>query len=161
MRQSASSLFTTQIGVDNMAALAKRPVPTAAPRRRSSAGLAKLERMKLSAARARSRASRLAREKQGVIIAGVGAAAIGFAEKKGYRLPTLGGIEPTLLYGLMIAFVGPMVVKGNAGEALSDIGEGLLAVAAYKFGTGQPVLSGDDIDDGSPDSMSGDQWSPA
>lgn len=125
--------------------LARRSAPAFAPRR-SHAGLAKYRKLKDSVARRTASARRAAADRKGTIIAAATAAGVGYAERKGYQMPTIGGVEPTLLYGGVLLALGGTVAKGNSRKALDEVASGMLAVAAYKFGSGKPVLSGDDND---------------
>jgi len=73
-----------------------------------------------------------------------GAAAYGYARKKSWNLPTLGGIDPAVLYGLVLAIGVPMVSKDKAAKKISAVGEGMLTVAAYSLArTGNWSIAGD------------------
>lgn len=110
-------------------------------------------------ARARSAAVRKSKEvasaRAGVVTGAVAAYLVGHFEKAGKKLPTVGGIEPTALYGAALAFGVPMFVKGKVGTMAAEAGAAVLGIAAYKAGMGQPMRSvsgdADDDDDGDPD----------
>lgn len=83
------------------------------------------------------------------VVAAAAAGAIGYAEKTGMHLPTVMGLEPALLYGVVAAAAGHTVARsGRVGEALRQTGAGALAVAAYKYGAGGAMRVGDDDDEG-------------
>jgi len=70
-------------------------------------------------------------------------AALGYAKRKGVALPTIGGIEPTLLYGLILGIGLPMVSKDKMAKRLEAAGTGLLTVSAYSIArTGTMTVSG-------------------
>ena len=113
--------------------------------RRSYGAAARLAKTKAQAA-ARVTAAKVgayAKARQGTFIAAGTAAALGAAEKSGIALPTVGGINPYLLYGVVGVVILPMFIKGQAGRIAEQAGGGALAVAAYKIGSGQPALAGD------------------
>jgi hypothetical protein len=81
------------------------------------------------------------------VVAAAAAGALGYAEKTGMHLPTVMGLEPALLYGVVAAAAGHTVAKsGRVGEALRQTGAGALAVAAYKYGAGGAMRVGEDDD---------------
>lgn len=118
----------------------------------------KLARRSASPVRRRSRTSRLARvagrkvarhakahavDRMGSLV-GIGAcAAVGYLERSG-KMPSLGGYEPTLVVGLLLAFGVPMVVKGKHGQMAAEAGAALSGVAAYKLAAGAPLRVGYD-----------------
>lgn len=104
---------------------------------------------------AMAKAARLgahAREKQGDLVGHVAALGFGYSERSGMKLPTVAGIEPAALYGAVGALVVPRFVGGKAGATIEAVGNTLLDIALYKFGAGQPLLSGED------DGFGGFQW---
>jgi len=80
------------------------------------------------------------------MILSLGSAALyGYAKKKAWNLPTLGGIEPTILYGLALGVGGPMISKDKNARRLEALGTGLLTIAAYNVSrTGNFTVSGSD-----------------
>lgn len=79
------------------------------------------------------------------VVAAAAAGALGYAEQHNIKLPTVMGLDPSLLYGVVAAAAGHTVAKsGRVGEALRQTGAGALAVAAYKYGTGASMKVGDD-----------------
>lgn len=115
----------------------------ATPARRSNAGIyAKLAKEKASSAArvATAKAGSVAKARAGTIITAGTAAALGAAESRNMQLPTVGGIAPSLLYGVIGVLVVPMFMKGKIAQISEQFGAGALAVAAYKLGMGQPVI---------------------
>ena len=106
------------------------------PRRRTNArrsnplaGRLAKERARAAAIGRRTRAEAMKREE---MILSLGSAALyGYAKKKAWNLPTIGGIEPTILYGLALGVGGPMISKDKNGRRLEAMGTGLLTIAAY------------------------------
>lgn len=127
-------------------ALARRSAPKSHHPRRHSRGrrLARVAGKKVAHHAKKNVSARLGS------LVGIGAcAALGYAERQG-KVPSLGGYEPSLVIGLALAFVAPMVVKGKAGAACAEAGAALTGVAAYKLGAGAPMRVGYD------DQVSGD-----
>jgi len=124
-----------------MSKLARR---TAAPRfRRSGPGAKAMARVAASKASAAARNSATRAARNGTMLGGIAAGLFGYAEKSGTALPTVAGINPSLLYGGLLGVVIPMFIKGSTGRIAEQVGSGLLDVAAYKLGAGMPVLSGE------------------
>ena len=74
------------------------------------------------------------------------------AEKKSEELPTIKGMEPSLLYGgsaLLLGLLGARKrgVVGMVSRGLRDAGIGVGSVATYKLGAGEPAFADDDDDD--------------
>lgn len=127
--------------------LARRSV---APRRTSSRGGAlKLVRAKQAMQATRARIRRDAAADSAMFIGAACAAALGYAEKQGYELPRVAGLEPTLVLGVGAGVLGPKLVKGKAGDMLRQFGAASLTVAAFKIGSGQPIIAGDEEEVGS------------
>jgi len=119
------------------------------PRRRTTArrsnplaGRLAKERARAAAIGRRTRAEAMKREE---MILSLGSAALyGYAKKKAWNLPTIGGIEPTILYGLALGVGGPMISKDKNGRRLEAMGTGLLTIAAYNVSrTGNFTVAGD------------------
>ena len=118
-----------------------RPVPF---RRGPSPRLKKMEARIASGAR---RAALAARDQRRELTA-IGAAGLyGLARGKAWDMPTIGGLNPALLYGV-VGYLAPSIgVKGKVGETLRSAGTGLLCVAAEKIArTGSPTGVGFDDD---------------
>ena len=107
------------------------------------AGRLAKERARAAAIGRRTRAEAMKREE---MILSLGSAALyGYAKKKAWNLPTLGGIEPTILYGLALGVGGPMISKDKNARRLEALGTGLLTIAAYNVSrTGNFTVSGSD-----------------
>lgn len=122
--------------------LARRSAP--APRR-SNAGALKLVRAKAAMSNARARMRRDAAADSAMLMSAAAAAGLGALEKGGHaEMLRIGGVEPTLVVGIAAGFLLPKFVHGKLGELSRQVGASSLAVAAYKFGSGQPVIAGDD-----------------
>lgn len=115
-----------------------------AVRRAPSVPKSKYENIVRLQSSAKKRAKEMASERIGIIVAAGAGAAIGLAEKKGTALPTVGGIQPTILYGAILAFVVPEMTKGKLGRMSAEAGAGLLTLGAYKLATGAPLRVGED-----------------
>jgi len=116
--------------------------------RRSAPMVPKRKYEGLIAARAKAakKAKEIGQRRMGSLI-GVGAcAAVGYLEKTG-KMPSVAGIEPTVVLGVALGFLVPEVVKGPAGQMAAEAGAAIAGVAAYKLATGSPLrVSGDDED---------------
>ena len=105
-----------------------------------SAALAKLRKMKLrqsvSAARARAAAKATVTQNTDTLMTAGAGFGIGFAERQGFALPTVDGVEPTALYAIA-TFAGAMLIKDRQIKRILKVAtNGLAAVAAYKAGRG-------------------------
>jgi len=126
-------------------------------RRSPMVSKAKLELVKASSQRAKRKARDVAAKRVGTLV-GVGtAAAAGYIEKTGKLAPKYTSPAAMAVAGGVLAFVLPetSMGRGKLGQASAEAGAGLLAVAAYKLGAGQPVI-GDDDDVAGDD----DAWTP-
>ena len=121
--------------------LARRPSRPAF--RRGGIGAKALVRTAANKAASTARASAQRSVKNGAIVGGVAAGLYGYAEKEQWALPTVGGINPSLLYGGVLGILVPMFVKGSVARMAEQVGSGLLDVAAYKLGSGQDVIAGE------------------
>ena len=92
------------------------------------------------AARA-SRARRESQERTGMVVAALAAGLWGSGDRKGLNFPTVKGVEPSLLIGGLAAFAAGNVVKGSTGKMLGDAATGVLAIAAYRYGSGTAMGS--------------------
>lgn len=94
---------------------------------------------------ARARGKQAAQERMGAIIGGAAGYGVGYLEKKGTRLPTVFGLEPTLLYGGLLTF-GPALlgIRGQTANMAAEGGATLLGIAGYKAGLGMPMVGEDD-----------------
>jgi hypothetical protein len=84
------------------------------------------------------RAREVAEERVGTIVGWGAAGAVGYIEKEG-KMPDMGGVEPTLVIGGLLAFGVPMLVRGKLGAYAAEAGSAIGAVAAYKVGRGYPI----------------------
>jgi hypothetical protein len=99
------------------------------------AKLQKMESRKLAAAaRARAAAKQTWNTQQHTLMAGGVAYGIGFAENRGMALPTIDGVDPTILYA-SAAFAASLFIKDRTFRKIAEgITDGLLGVAAFKAG---------------------------
>lgn len=129
-------------------AIARRSsrAPSAAPRRRSIQ-IAKLkERLRAAGKRARGKGGSSDREK--TLLTAVGAAGYAMLEKRGVRIPTVGGLDPALLIGAALSLAGPRYIGGKNGLRAQAVGDGVLALAAARAVTrGGVKVAGYDDDD--------------
>lgn len=100
--------------------------------------LAKLQKMELKKrfahSRARAMAKQAAVEQQHLLASGGSGFGLGFAESKGFQLPTFGGVDPVALYGVATA-VGSFWVKNRQlKQILFGLTSGLAGIAGYKAG---------------------------
>jgi hypothetical protein len=73
---------------------------------------------------------------------------VGLLKARGTALPSIGGFDPNLVWGLGLAILGSKL-GGNLGQHAKNGGVGLLAVAAGRAGeTGSVRTEGDFDDDG-------------
>ena len=105
-----------------------------------SAALAKFKKMKLrqslTASRARAAAKATVKENTDTLMTAGASFGIGFAERQGFNLPTIDGIEPTALYAIG-SFIGAMMIRDKQIKRILKVAtNGLAAVAAYKAGRG-------------------------
>ena len=98
------------------AALAHRPNPLRP----------KLEAAKERLANLSKRGMRAAADQELSAITVGAPVALGFAERQGYALPTVFGLDPAVLYGGALALLGLKFVKGKNGKRLLAAGVGLL-----------------------------------
>lgn len=90
------------------------------------------------------RAGSLAVKAKSQIAVAAGGGLLGALESRGVALPTVGGVDPALLWGAALAFGFPMVVKGEMGALGSLAGAGVLSVGAYRAISGMAATAGDD-----------------
>jgi hypothetical protein len=117
-----------------------------APRRAPSVPKARFEALQLARSAATRRAKVAAQERVGAVVGAAAGYGLGYMEKKGHKLPSIGGVEPTLLAGLALTFGPTLLGQGNSklGRVAAEFGSASLSIAAYKAGLGQPMVSGED-----------------
>jgi hypothetical protein len=103
-----------------------------------SAALERLKKIELRrsavAAKARAAAKATVKENTDTMFTAGAGFGIGFAEQKGFTLPTIDSVEPTALYAAG-TFLGAMFIKDKQiKRILKTATNGLAAVAAYKMG---------------------------
>lgn len=99
----------------------------------ASASIEKEKRL-AAARKARQLAARAAQRQQHTIIALGAAYGLGFAEKRAFALPTIPGVAPEVLYGVL-GLVGAWWLRNvQAKRIAQSLGDGLLSVALYKAG---------------------------
>lgn len=126
-----------------MAAIKKRGAAVVV-RRGGGMTAAKAKELAREAGR-RARQSAVRAAQKGTVLSLGGAAALAVAEQRGVALPTLGGIDPAVLYGAALAFGAPMALKGKSGAALASVGEGVLCVGLHRsIVRGSVKVEGDD-----------------
>ena len=102
------------------------------------------ERARVSGIARRARDEAMKREE---MVLSLGSAALyGYARKSNWNLPTLGGIDPAILYGVALGIGGPMISKDKNGRRMESLGTGLLTIAAYNVArTGSFTIAGEGI----------------
>jgi hypothetical protein len=115
-------------------------------RRAPSVPKARFEALQLARSAATRRAKVAAQERVGAVVGAAAGYGLGYMEKKGHKLPSIGGVEPTLLAGLALTFGPTLLGQGNSklGRVAAEFGSASLSIAAYKAGLGQPMVSGED-----------------
>lgn len=125
--------------------LARRATST--PRfRRSSPLVGKLQ-SQLSAARSRARNAGGTRVGSDLATA-IGAAGLGITEEMGLIPRRIGSIDSAFLIGGVGALVIGPNIRGKIGKIVHDVSLGMLCVSAYRLGTGEKVLGGEDAGSG-------------
>jgi hypothetical protein len=61
-----------------------------------------------------------------------GAGLFALAERKGVNIPSVGGLDPAILPGALLALVAPRYVGGKNGQRLQAAGDGVLALATAR-----------------------------
>lgn len=124
-------------------ALALRNQRTSAPIRRKSSGPnKKTEQLKKRLANLRKRASGLETDtKLALVTLGTPVALSLLKKHQGFELPTVGGINPNVLWGGALVLLGPTLVKGESGRMLSAAGLGMAAVGASESATAGTVVT--------------------
>lgn len=107
-----------------------------------------LAKAKELARRSRLRAGHEIAKREHTMIASTAAAIVGVAEAKGHRIPTVMGLDGTIVAGVVSLLLADNV-GGSNGRILQSFADGMLAIGAYKMGrsVGGQAISG--ADDGS------------
>lgn len=91
-------------------------------------------RKKISLSRARTAAKRAAAAQQHTLTAGGAGFGLGFAEARGFKMPTIGKVDPIALYAA-ISWIGSAYVKNaQLKRILEGLTDGLVSVGLYKAG---------------------------
>jgi hypothetical protein len=119
-------------------------------RRSPMVSKARFEMLKAAGARKAKRTREVAAKRVGTIVGAGTGALCGYLEKTGKLAPKFTSPAALAVGGAVLAFVLPEtgMGKGKVGQASAEAGAGLLAVAAYKLGLGQPVVGEDDSVEG-------------
>jgi hypothetical protein len=96
----------------------------------SSTALAKARE---TARRTRMRATHEIAKREHTLVSTTMAAALGLAEAKGHHLPSVVGVDGTIVFGTLALVLGDNV-GGGTGRMLQSCADGLLAIGAYKLG---------------------------
>jgi hypothetical protein len=97
------------------------------------------------ARRSRHRAATEIAKREHTLFQVTASAILGVAEAKGHKLPTVLGLDGTVVFGT-IALLAADNVGGSTGRAVQSLADGLLAIGAYKMGraVGGAAISGTD-----------------
>lgn len=128
-----------------------------APRRLNVVSKSKYEALEKRMHAVGKRGKQLVTKRENGLI-GIGAGVgLGLLAKSGKKLPTIGNIDPNLLWGGALFLLGPELMKGKNGERIGAIGTGMLTVAGFQIpqrglrvagaGAGADDNSDDDDDD--------------
>lgn len=103
-----------------------------------SAALSRFRKMQVRAkslaASRRAAARQAVKEQQGLLISGGSAFGVGFAEKQGFRLPTIDKIDPVALYA-GLSMVGAFMIRDKQiRDIFKSTTVGLASIALYKAG---------------------------
>lgn len=85
-------------------------------------------------ARVRAKAKDAAQKQQHSIIAIALAFGLGYAKSEGFKLPTVVGIHPAALYGVVALVAGYFIKDAQVKRIAEASADGLLSVAAYVAG---------------------------
>lgn len=96
-----------------------------------------------TARRSRSRAASEIAKREHTLFSVTGAAILGVAEAKGHKLPSVFGLDGTVVVGTA-ALMFADAAGGSAGRMLQSLADGFLAIGAYKMGraVGGAAISG-------------------
>lgn len=86
-----------------------------------------------TARRGRSRAAAEIAKREHTLFSVTAAAILGVAEAKGHRLPSILGLDGTVVAGTA-ALLFSDAAGGSAGRMLQSFADGMLAIGAYKMG---------------------------
>ena len=102
-----------------------------------------LAKAREGARRSRSRAAQEIAKREHTLFSVTGAAILGVAEAKGHKLPTVFGLDGTVVVGTA-ALLFSDAAGGSAGRVLQSLADGFLAIGAYKMGraVGGAAISG-------------------
>jgi hypothetical protein len=122
-------------------AIVLRTQSTPARRRSSPKTSKKHEALKrrLSALRKRAGGAINSNTTQQLVTVGT-PVALQLLKARGIELPTLGGINPMLMYGALFTLVAPTVFKGETGRYLVSAGLGMAAVGASQAAEAGSVM---------------------
>lgn len=126
--------------------MAKSKSQSLAPRRAPTVSKARFEALQLARSAATKRAKDAAQQRVGAMVGAAAGLGLGYLEKKGHKLPSVAGIDPTLLAGVVLTF-GPTIMgqgRTKLGQVAAEAGASALAIAMYKAGLGQPMIAGED-----------------
>jgi len=94
------------------------------------------ERHSAMLARARDRATQIAKSQQHTVVALGAAYLVGELEKRAVTLPTVQNIDPKLLYGAGAMAIGYFSKDKKIARIAQSVGDGMLAIVAYNQGKG-------------------------
>jgi hypothetical protein len=91
-------------------------------------------RKKISLSRARTAAKRAAAAQQHTLTSGGAGFGLGFAESRGFKMPTIGKVDPVALYSVA-AFIASLYIKNPQIKRIAEgLTDGLVSVGLYKAG---------------------------
>lgn len=96
-----------------------------------------------TARRGRARAAQEIAKREHTLVSVTASAILGVAEAKGHKLPSIFGLDGTVVFGTA-ALLAADAAGGSTGRTLQSLADGLLAIGAYKMGraVGGSAISG-------------------
>ena len=92
-----------------------------------------LERVRANMRQSRMRYGAEIAKREQTLFAVAASTALGIAEAKGHKLPTVLDVDGTIVFGTL-ALMGASHMGGRSGVFLQSLADGWLAIGAYKMG---------------------------
>lgn len=108
---------------------------------------ASLAKMRESLRRSHSRVRVELSRREHTMVASTAAAAVGLAETKGYKLPSVVGVDGAVVWGTVALLLADRS-SGDSQRMLQSLGDGLLCIGAYRLGraVGGQAIAGSDAE---------------
>jgi hypothetical protein len=92
-----------------------------------------IAQMRTGMQRARMRTQHELAKREHTLLSTTAAAALGVAEAKGHKLPSIWGLDGTIVAGT-VALIAADKMSGGGARMLQSFADGMLAIGAYKMG---------------------------